>query len=149
MKRVWKKSQIVSGQGMSFRKWSDYSVGDIVIGEFIGDYMDTKYGKRCRMLKVYETIFKDKNANLAEGKTLVLNHTGKSDKAFDRIEKGAIVQVTYNGLEMMDGGKFEGKEAHQIEVAVMEEGDDTQSESQDEDFDFGPDDYEDDAVNGL
>jgi hypothetical protein len=72
------------------------------------------------LFKVVETQFKDKNANFEEGKTVVLNRCGMLAKALEGVEFGQIIQLEYNGIGTIEKGKFKGKEAHSMEIQLVE-----------------------------
>lgn len=147
-KRVFKTTKKVSGSPKNFRKWADWQVGDIVIGEYVGTHTD-QFDKECTMVKVADAQFQGKKGakEAAElvGKVLVLNSAGKLDKARDQLTEGDMIQVTYNGMGTIEKGKYAGKDSHDIEVDLVEEegagGDEepeeeTEEPEEEEDFDL-------------
>ncbi|RTL05264.1 hypothetical protein EKK58_08375 [Candidatus Dependentiae bacterium] len=119
MKRVFTTKKKLSG-AMFYRKWDDWAIGDIFIGEYTGTKKDTQYDTEHFVFKVVETQFKDKKANFEGGKTVVLNRCGMLAKALDGVEFGQIIQLEYNGIGTMKKGKFKGKEAHSMEIQLVE-----------------------------
>ena len=104
----------------TFRKWSEYSVGDILIGKFVGKHEDTTYNKTHWVIKVEEAFVKEGAENLI-GKDVVLNACGSLDKAMKQVEEGQTLQMEYRGMEEMTSGKYPGKDAHSIKVDLVEE----------------------------
>jgi hypothetical protein len=123
-KRRYQVTREVSGP-KTFRKWEEYSSGDIVIGQYVGDHEDTTYGKTHRKIKVEDVYFKGEKPENFIGKTLVLNSAGFLDKAFDSIQIGEIVQVEYTGKGVITKGPYKGKEGHTGLVNVVTLEDDT------------------------
>lgn len=103
-----------------FRKWSEYSTGDILIGKFVGKHEDQTYNKTHWIVKVEEAFTKEDPDKLI-GKDVVLNACGSLDKAMEQVEEGQIIQVEYMGMEEMSKGKYAGKEAHLVKVDLVEE----------------------------
>jgi hypothetical protein len=121
MARVFKTVKKISQGARLYRKWAEYEVGDIVIGKLAGTYVDN-YKKTCYLLEVEGAFLKDKKfAAEVKGKTLALNHTGTLAKDLAKLADGDLIQVEYQGLERMDGGPYEGKDKHVIEVTQVEE----------------------------
>lgn len=157
-KRVFKKTKKMSGGPKTFRAWKEWKVGDYVIGEYVGVHTD-QYDKECRIIKVLDAEFTKKaDVKKIMGQNLVLNSAGQMDAAFVdkngnvKIEEGQIVQIMYNGTSQITKGKYAGKDAHLIEVdLVEEEGDEDEEdeeldedEDQDEDEESDEDDDSDD-----
>lgn len=118
-KRTFKVKKALGG-AQNYRKWEDYEVGDIVIGEFIGTHED-QFKKTNYKIKVLDAQFVD--TDLAEsliGKTLVLNSNGSLDKQMEEVEEGETIQVEYNGKSLLTKGPFAGKEAHGVTVSIVE-----------------------------
>lgn len=133
VKRVFKSKKKLSGEPMNFRRWSDWSEGDYVIGEYVGTYQD-QYDKLCMKMKVEDAIFSNKKAaKEIIGKVLVLNSVGQLNKSLEKMKEGQFVGVTYNGMTTIETGKYAGKESHSLLVELMEE--DTGKEEEDEDED--------------
>jgi hypothetical protein len=122
-KRKYAVKREVSGPKL-FRKWDDFSSGDIVIGVYVGEHNDETYGKTHRKIKVEDVYFKGEAPEKFIGKTLVLNSAGFLDKAFETIEVGEIVQVEYSGKSTIEKGPYKGKEGHSGMVNVVELEDD-------------------------
>jgi hypothetical protein len=129
-KRSFKVGRKVNGS-KTFRKWADWKVGDYFIGKYSEQYTDEKYDKEVFVFEVIEAVFKDGKGAELEGKNLALNEMGMLAKALERVGKGEIVQVTYNGKSGIEKGKYAGKEAHSCEVLVLEEGSEGSSDEDD------------------
>ncbi len=123
-KRVFKTTKKISGGRQVFRKWGEWEVGDIIIGKYVGNSID-RYKKPNWHIEVIEAVFSidPKAAKELIGKTIGLNSAGQLNKAMEKLDEGDLIQVTYNGMEEMQGGDFEGKDAHLIEVDMVEEED--------------------------
>lgn len=122
-KRVFRSKKKLSGTRASYRPWRDWEVGDVLIGTYITQKTDN-FDKPNWLVKVEDAQF----AKVKEGKKLVglvigLNSSGKLDKAMEGVSEGDMIQVTYNGLSEIESGKYKGKEAHDIEVDLVEEAD--------------------------
>jgi hypothetical protein len=103
----------------TFRKWSEYAVGDIVIGTFVGKHEDTTYNKTHWIFKVEEAFFKTDGEKFV-GKNLVINSCGSLDNAMEQVSEGQLVQIEYMGQVEMTKGKYAGKEAHSVKVDIVE-----------------------------
>jgi hypothetical protein len=118
-KRVFTVKKALGG-AMSFRKWDDYEVGDVVIGTFLGIHT-CQFKKTNFKIKVLDAQFVD--TELAEsliGKTLVLNSAGSLDKQMEEVEEGETIQVEYTGKSLLTKGPYAGKEAHSVTVNIVE-----------------------------
>lgn len=119
-KRVFKTVRKLAGQ-KNFRKWEDWSLGDILIGEYVGIHND-QYGHDCPVLKVLDAQFKkESEGDKLLDKELVLNACGALDKAMEGLQIGQIIQVTYNGKAAIEKGIYKGKEAHSLSIDLVEE----------------------------
>lgn len=145
-KRVFKTKKKLSGGPKTFRKWGDWSEGDVIIGTFIGTHTD-QYDKVCPIIKIEEATFAKKaEAKKLAGQNLVLNSAGQLDKAFEDLPEGSLVQITYNGTSVIEKGKYKGKDAHLIEVDLVEEEGAESEEDQDlEETDSDDEDESDDG----
>ena len=124
-KRKFVSKKSIGGLSKVYRPWDEYDVGDIVVGKYIGKHTDN-YDKECFVIKVESAFWKDKKAQTnVEGKNLVLNSAGVLNKAMKDANEGEIIQVEYTGKSMMEKGKYAGKEAHTMQVDVMEEASET------------------------
>lgn len=143
-KRVFKKTRKVSTVRAEYRKWGEWEEGDIVIGKYIGTQIDS-YDKPNYLLEVEDAQFNDSKAgkNLI-GKTLGLNSNGKLDKAMKSVEEGDMVQVEYKGMGSIEKGKYKGKDAHDVEVDIVEADDGSDEGEEEESNDGGDDDDGDD-----
>jgi hypothetical protein len=143
-KRSFKTSKQLTIAKM-YRAWDDYEVGDVLIGTIIGSHYDAKYTKKWGpILKVEDAQFKTDSAKFT-GKNLVLNPAGMLIKAlstagFDPLtgklgeSENCMIQVTYNGKNMIEKGQWAGKESHTMDVQLVEEdnGDDHGSDEGEE-----------------
>lgn len=98
-----------------YRAWKEWEEGEYVIGTFEGTKIDN-YDKTNYRIKVLESNFGAK-----VDAVMGLNSCGGLDKAMEDMATGTIIQVTYTGMTTIAKGKFEGKAAHGVEVAIMEE----------------------------
>ena len=124
-KRNFKTSRQLTIAKM-YRKWEEYAVGDVVIGELIGWHTD-QYNKECPIVKVLDAQFKKDSAKFQD-KNLVINSSGMLSKAMKGIELGEIIQVEYQGTAMIEKGPYKGKDAHVMDVQVVVEDDGTEEE---------------------
>lgn len=141
-KRVFKTTKKLSGTRCSYRKWDEWEIGDCVIGKYVGMKID-QYEKPGWQILVEDAQFtKHKEGEALKGKTLQLNSSGQLNKAMEDVEEGQWLQITYNGTAQIEKGKFKGKDAHLVEVDLLEEdtGDEDDSEIIDEEFDEEEDD---------
>ncbi len=139
-KRVFKAKKKLSGGLTNYRKWEEWKVDDTVVGEFIEQGEDDTYGKPKWTIKVEEAMFvgKPKTSAKLKGQNLTLNSNGMLDKAMAKIEPGDMVQIVYQGKGRLDKGKFKGKDAHKVEVTLLEEdmGEEELNGEEEEDFDL-------------
>ena len=58
--------------------------------------------------------------------TVLLNGSGTLPYKMSKVEKGALVQVVYSGMEAIKNGEYAGTMSHQFQVLVDDgKGDDT------------------------
>lgn len=120
-----------------YKKWSEYEVGDYVIGK-LTEIGEDQFKKANYIVEVIETSFED----VEVGKNLCLNSNGSLDYRMEDIEVGAVIRVEYTGQIEMEKGPFKGKLAHTVDVQVAEGSDmvveeaDLPEESEDEE-DYG------------
>ncbi len=118
MKRIFTEKKKLAGS-QTYRKWSDYSEGDVVVGKFVGTHTDN-YDKVNPKIKVIHAEFRDGSGEALIGQTLVLNSCGVLDKAMEDVQEGEYIQVVYNGTITMQKGKYAGKEAHTMDVSLVD-----------------------------
>lgn len=129
-KRTFTPIKTVTNQApRKFKPWSEYSAGDILLGKYLGP-TGNKFdeSKPNYLLEVIEVFLKDKKVQkeYVEGTVVCLNHVGMLHKALVNLEIGKLIQITYQGAQKMEKGKFAGKSAHSMEVVeVVEDGDET------------------------
>ncbi len=139
-KRIFKSKKKLSTVRALYRKWSEWEVGDVLVGKYAGSQIDS-YDKPNWLIEVEDAFFTDKKAQKKLiGNTVGLNSNGMVDKAMKKVEEGDMVQFTYNGMEEMDGGPFKGKDKHLVEVDIVVE------EGEDEDYDEEAEDDEDEDL---
>jgi hypothetical protein len=142
-KRVFKTKRVLSGMQKVFRKWGDWEVDDFVVGKFIATHEDN-YDKTNYVIEVIAAEFQDGSGEEFLGKNLVLNSSGTLNKAFEEIQTGEFVQVTYLGKSEITKGKYAGKEAHNMEIIVVEDPDALEeTEEEEEEYDEEDEDSDD------
>jgi hypothetical protein len=151
-KRVYKSKKKLSSVKATYRKWSEWDAGDILIGTYKGSQTDS-YDKPNWLVEVEDAQFT--NAKVAkkllpkgDEKTVIgLNSSGKLDAAMEQVEIGDMVQIEYKGMSTIEKGKYKGKDAHDIEVDLIEEDvedDDDEDDDEVDDSDDESDEDEDD-----
>lgn len=133
-KRVFKSTRKVSSVRALYRKWAEWDAGDILIGTYKGSQTDS-YDKPNWLVEIVDVQFGDKKAakKFPVDEIIGLNSSGKLDKAMESVEVGEMIQVTYNGTSTIEKGKYKGKDAHDIEVDVVEEdGEETEDDADEE-----------------
>lgn len=116
------------GGAQTYRKWEDYSEGDVVIGTYVGTHI-CQYKKTNYKIKVLDAQFED--FELAEtliGKTMVLNSAGSLDKQMEEVSEGDTIQMEYTGKMLLTKGPYAGKEAHTMSVSIVEVDSDVRAE---------------------
>lgn len=134
MERKYKVKKQLNGSRI-YRKWADWSEGDIVVGTYVGTEVD-KFGKNSRHLEIEDAFLKDKKFQASIiGKVLSLNYCGSLDYVFKPKKDGSIdvkegdtIQVEYTGMEKLEKGTYAGKEAHTVSVCVVESVEDDSDE---------------------
>ncbi len=118
-KRTFKSKRTVSSVMAQYKKWNEWKEGEFIIGEYIKSVED-KYGKPNWLIKIDEAGFTSKK-DIAkfEGKIIGLNSSGGLDRAMEQVEVGEMVQITYEGMEQMNGGPYKGKDKHLHDVQVV------------------------------
>ena len=120
-KRVFRSKKKLSGSRCVYRAWKTWSVGDLIIGTYRGSKIDN-YDKPNWIIDVIDAQFsKKKEGEKLVGQTIGLNSAGGLDKAMEKVEEGTVIQVMYNGTSTIEKGKYAGKDAHNIEVDLVEE----------------------------
>lgn len=133
-KRTFVSKKKVSGVRCTYRAWKEWQEGDFIVGKYVGSSEDN-YGKPNWHVEIYEAAFakKPKLAAGLVGKILGMNSAGMLDKAMKKIEEGEVIQVTYDGTSIIQGGDYEGTKSHKHIVEVMKEDDGSAEESEDDD----------------
>lgn len=89
-------------------KYSELNGGEklVVMGEFIGS-TEGKYGAQHNFIE------------LQTGQHVVLNKAGGLDWRIEKghIFEGGVYDVTYDGKEKLEKGKFAGKDANKFKIA--------------------------------
>lgn len=137
--RTFKTKKKLSATRAVYRPWRDWEVGDILIGTYKGSQIDN-YEKPNWLFEVEDAQFTNKkDAKRVMGQVVGLNSCGKLDAAMQtkdgepKVDVGQIVQIEYKGTSEIEKGKFKGKEAHDVEVEIVEEVDPDDDEELDED----------------
>jgi hypothetical protein len=118
-KRNYVVRKALSAGNQTYRKWSDYSEGDVVVGTFVGIHT-CQYDKENFKVKVLDAQFADGTGDSFIGKTLVLNNVAFLNTAMEKVTEGEVVQVEYTGTTPISKGKYAGKDCHTGSVAVVE-----------------------------
>lgn len=121
-KRKFKTLKTLTGRNL-YRQYDEWDVGDIVIGKIV-DWGTDKYEKKCPIIEVIDPMFKKKSENeRVAGKRLFLNSCGKLAKRINEgaLEEGMTIQLEYLGKNVMEKGKYAGKEAHDVNVDIVAE----------------------------
>lgn len=134
-KRVFKSKKKLSGGRATYRAWKEWEMGDLIIGKYKGQREDN-YDKPNWLVEVIDAQFSDtKAAKKLIGQTIGLNSNGQLNKAMEKgieteaiVEGETILQVLYNGTSEIEKGKYAGKDAHLVEVDVVEEDDGSEEE---------------------
>ena len=133
LKRKYKVTQTLNTPKV-YRKWNEYSVGDIIVGTVVGVHHDN-YEKDNLVIRIEDLFFKQDGAKF-EGKNIVVNACGSLDAQVESVVGqgnikdmiGKLVQVEYQGTNVMEKGKYKGKEAHSVSLSLLEvEGEETES----------------------
>lgn len=143
-KRTFVSKKKLSGVQAEYRKWGEWEVGDSIIGKFVGSKIDG-YKKPNWLIEVEEANFTGKKGKKEvariTGKVIGLNSTGKLDRAMKEVEIGDIVQVEYKGMASISKGQYKGKDAHDMDVDIVEaEGEESEEEESDEEEETEEDD---------
>ncbi len=101
----------------SYRPWKKWIPADYIVGKFVSEGQD-KFGNSTYKIEVIEAGFEI--APPAVGSYFTLNSSGSLKKAFADIEEGQVVKIIYKGVELINKGKFAGKEFHNMEVMVAD-----------------------------
>lgn len=136
-KRKFKPRKVLSGVRTEYRAWKEWDEEDVIVFKLIGSSPNKKNkNKKDWIVEVVEVFFTDKKEEkrLKPGTRLTLNSAGQLDKGLEQVEEGALVQVTYNGSQEMEGGNYAGQMAHTMEVIEVSEddGSDEDEESDEE-----------------
>ena len=116
----------ISASGKTFvkpKKWKDFSNGDFVIG----------FKQECKELDkykkpIFKLIVKETNFGMKEGEELYLNCGGNFQNLFNQVEEGETCRITYNGMNKMTGGEWQGEKTHAIKVEIIPDESEEESE---------------------
>jgi len=147
-KRVFKSTgKKLTGIRCVYRAWKEWEVGDYIIGTYVGSKTD-QYEKPNWIFKVEEVggpsikaLKKLVDQNIGLNSAGNLNSAMVDKNGNEKVVIGTALQITYNGMEEMEGGKYKGKDKHNIDVEVME--DEDGSEAPEEDTEEDDDEQED------
>lgn len=101
----------------NYRKWADWSEGDVLICSLNGTYED-KFRNTCYEVEVIECQFDDEDAEWSEGTIVGLNSMGSLHYKLEDVPQGSVLRIEYTGKIMLEEGPYEGKEAHTCEVGI-------------------------------
>lgn len=135
-KRKFKPRKVLSGVRTEYRAWKEWDEGDVMVFKLIGSSQNKKNRtKKDWIVEVLEVFFTDKKEEkrLKPGTRVTLNSAGQLDKGLEQVEEGALVQVTYNGSQEMEGGNYAGQMAHTMEVVEVGPDDGEEEEEEYED----------------
>jgi hypothetical protein len=118
MGRSYTVARQLSGS-QSYRKWTDYAEGDVVVGQYVGIHT-CQYGKDNVKLKVLDAQFADGTGESFIGKVLVINHCGALEHSMKEVKEGEYIQVEYTGKTLLTKGPFAGKDCHTVAVNIVE-----------------------------
>lgn len=135
MKRKFKTKKALAAK-TEFRKWADWEEGDRIVCKLVGTKPNKKNkSKNDFIVEIEEVEFSDRAAQKKfnkQGMKLTLNAAGKLNKSLDDVEMNELVEITYLGSNEIQGGDFEGEQAHDFDVNLVEE-DDGSEESEESD----------------
>lgn len=130
--RVFKSKKKLSKTRCVYRAWGEWEAGDIIVGTYKGQQTD-QYDKPNWLVEIEEAFFTNKkDQKKFKGQVIGLNSAGKLDGAMENVSEGDMIQVEYKGMSTIEKGKYKGKDAHDIEVDLVEEDDGSEEEENDD-----------------
>lgn len=114
----------------TYRPWKQWDVGEYVVGKYL-ELGEDNFGNPSYSVEVMETNVE----SFKEGTTVGINSCGGLNLAMEKICTGTVIRLEYEGTDVMEKGKFKGKEFHIVGVAVAEDAlDDSDDESDEYDI---------------
>ena len=115
-------TKAVSLGNVIYRAWDSWKEGEYVVGKFVKFHRDERYDKTDLILLVEEASWD----STLKGKKLNLKENAMLAKYYKEIEEaskdsGVFVQIIYNGKSVMEKGKYKGKEAHSLDIQIVED----------------------------
>ena len=120
-KRVFKTVRKVAGRGGNFRAWDTWNTGDILIAEFKGLGKEDMYGHPSYEMEIVDAQFSKDKEKFKPGTIITLNHNGSVGNGLKNAMPGELYQFEYNGMGVIEKGKWAGKDAHSIDITLVEE----------------------------
>lgn len=111
-------------QNEIYRSWSDWRVGDFIIGRILRFRLDPYY-KQNAIMKIEDLKWKfKKNQRSLIGKNILIATVAGTTglKYVKRGPKnGDLVKISYLGVRDITNGYFKGKQYHHIQIDLVEE----------------------------
>lgn len=101
--------------GRKYKAWKEWEENEYLVGRFIEEYEDS-YGNPGYEVEVIESDVED----FKEGDIVGLNSCGSLNHKMSKVQKDAVIKIIYAGKDVMDKGKYKGKEFHQVEFFLDE-----------------------------
>lgn len=139
------KRKLLTGGKTEYRAWKDWEEDDKIVCKLIAKQKNKKYkNKLDYVVEVTEVEFasKKETKRLENCERLTLNSMGQLDKAMKNAEVGDELEIIYKGMNVIEGGDWEGSESHTCEVHLIG-GDDEEADDEDEDQDEDDEDSDD------
>ena len=102
--------------GLKYRSWKLWSEGDYIVGKYVRTKED-QFGNPSYEVEVIESQFANED-DFAEGDVVGINSCGGLNYKMEGVLPGSILQITYEGEDTMDKGKFKGKSFHSVDLQV-------------------------------
>ncbi len=116
----------------TYRPWKEWEVGEYLVGKYL-ELCEDSYGNPSYSIEAMESNVE----SLKEGTTIGINSCGGLNLAMEKIATGSIIRLEYEGTDVMEKGKFKGKDFHMVGVAVAEDDAEvTTPESDDDEYDI-------------
>lgn len=126
------------GGASNFRPWKFWTEDEYVEGVFVEEKED-KFGNPSFVIELAATNIDMEGvsggAQSVEdliGKRFTLNSAGSLTKKMEEVPEGKYIRVTYEGMVLLDKGKFKGKDCHNINLEVADDEDDDVRDAVDE-----------------
>lgn len=111
----------------SFRAWNDWDKGDALVLKYVGT-VENKFDKSKNkekpnyLFKILEVVELKNKKFKFEHSTLCLNTCGKFKYLMESllVQPGEVVLFKYAGKSTLESGDYEGTEAHDFEMEVID-----------------------------